>query len=1343
MHRNRLLFVMLSVFLSLGSVAFLPTGQFEKSRTSIEDNHLPGVQGVTVLSPTISIPTLSDTIRIQPLSDHPKLVKRIDFGIPIGNGLRPVQMQLDADRRLLYTLNYGSPEADQGNTISVYDLEKSQFITLIQLKNQQGEFPPQPRTLTLDPYRNYLYAVSDESGQFQLTVVDLTTFKPIVSLPEVGGVAVTEDNLYLVNQDQIRSVDPEDWTVQGQVSLAYQPFNIAFYADSENDRLHLIRSTPWVVETYEASSLTLLSGYTTQNEIIQASLGSVSGNLMLMERSRIGVDLQMLDKDGQSSPNLVDLPLNTPFGGLPLDTVQDTLYVIDSKGQDETEILYFSMLGWRPLGRIKIPDFPEALQVDPQTNKAYVLYPQNTILTVDLLSEEIDVIYTARTIATALADVATNRLYVLSEQDILHILQLDSHAKIAQIALLPQQQSPAEPSLSFDAARNRLYISGAPIHIIDTDSLTLLDTAPSSLAGHITPDPTSNKVYHTPPCQCQLEQCNTIIRDADSWDELGQVFPTETALVAPCVVRTQLDAENQLLYAHIHNGTPGSNGGTYFSLFDVSGPPAPLYTSNDISNGLIAFDATAPHVFVPRQRMGLTSIERYQYQDNVFTATQVFVGRQGALIFDAASNRLYSQRDAVLQTFDSGLSLLSEVRLPSRATLLDIDPNQAQLYLKNFNGQLLVMDTQGGKIARPSLPDDIENTVFPVKRFVTSDGLHFRILDQRLYRSLDEGQTWQILGWGLPDYPVNDLAISPTFVDDGLLLASLSFADEHGGLYQSQDRGTTWKLVMKGITDMGVTGVRFSPTFNLDQTIFILTNRQGLYRSTDAGQTWQNLSTDDGLPYPANPPTFVALSPDFVNDGLVFVSQGTLLRSNDGGETWVNTELSAQSVTFSPDFKNDGLILSDGRWRSLDQGRRWEASAQGLAATPNGTVSLHYSPKFVQDQMVYAVIDQGYGSELLIQRSADAGLTWDTLLTPLPDFPLAAILPLPEEQLLLIGKRGQEQALTLDTLAWGQPTIDVGEIALQALVVTSDDTLFVGNSAAGIFKSTDDGQQWAETGFPIRGNELDPVQLTKTPDDILFAGLGSVLARSDDQGESWEQYDFPAGFSVASLAVSPDFSADSTLLAGGMSPQNDLIYSGDGGQSWQTVFEGRTIDTGAIAKITMSPNFNLDGLVVAWMQNGGLIQSTDWGLTWQHIVDDVTRYSTAQSLAFDPDGYGLYLGTLDGHVYFSDDGGQTWWFDIAEGIAESRVWSSAIAFDDDGTLYLGTDIGVFRTEDAGGTWLNISNGLPSRNASTGEPQAVQSLYYRDGRLYLALAEGGVYFSDDRGQTWQNTASASE
>lgn len=181
-----------------------------------------------------------------------------------------------------------------------------------------------------------------------------------------------------------------------------------------------------------------------------------------------------------------------------------------------------------------------------------------------------------------------------------------------------------------------------------------------------------------------------------------------------------------------------------------------------------------------------------------------------------------------------------------------------------------------------------------------------------LYRSVDGGATWQPLD--VSSYPV---AVSPEFDQDQTLM-SAACARDATKVFLSQDGGSTWEHV--GDMPLGpcFTMLSLAPLFNKWQVVFAYGN-DTLYRSVDGGHGWEAVLNAISLPQ-------LVYGPETEGGRLLFLlATDVLYRSEDGGRTWQAIALppgiSPSALAVSPDFAQDGLLFvgtADGQVIALD-----------------------------------------------------------------------------------------------------------------------------------------------------------------------------------------------------------------------------------------------------------------------------------------------------------------------------------------------------------------------------------------------------------------------------------------
>jgi photosystem II stability/assembly factor-like uncharacterized protein len=287
------------------------------------------------------------------------------------------------------------------------------------------------------------------------------------------------------------------------------------------------------------------------------------------------------------------------------------------------------------------------------------------------------------------------------------------------------------------------------------------------------------------------------------------------------------------------------------------------------------------------------------------------------------------------------------------------------------------------------------------------------------------------------------------------------------------------------------------------------------------------------------------------------------------------------------------------------------------------------------------------------------------------------------------------------------------------------------------------GDGWS-VGLSLIGSGAQCLALDPGDRDKVFAGLheGGVR-RTSDGGRTWVDCGLPEP-GVFSLAVS---AADGAVYAG--TEPSALYRSDDGGETWRELagllelpsrpswsFPPRPW-TSHVRWIAPSPH-DAD-LVLAGIELGGLMRSTDGGETWQDHRPGAQP--DVHSLAWHPRVEGMAYEAGGRGAAWSEDAGDTW-HPADEGRDRHYTWSVAADPDDPELWYVSASTGpyvahgrgnpqagIFRRQDRG--WRVLAGGLPEPF-----PAMPYALVAADGRLFAGLANGELFESGDRGDTWR-------
>jgi|GEM_PF-1545447 len=645
-------------------------------------------------------------------------------------------------------------------------------------------------------------------------------------------------------------------------------------------------------------------------------------------------------------------------------------------------------------------------------------------------------------------------------------------------------------------------------------------------------------------------------------------------------------------------------------------------------------------------------------------------------------------------------------------------------------------DTAGGWFATR----DVSALAFS-PNFATDRTLFAAVNDDALYRSPDGGTTWNATGLA---GDVEAVAVSPDFAADALVVAVA--ADGH--VHRSLDGGDTWDSPAFTLGTGGKFTIAFSPEFATDELLVVVSSADpGAYRSTDGGESWaQSGWYDPATEYKG----FVGgqvqdlVITSFSNFPTGFAgTNSALYHSHNQGETWTQVfaplnRLPVRDLAIAPgrpDLLLAGTSYFDasrfdsgtpGEWNgnlqlSDNGGQTWRDVSGALQRVHQ----VAFSPNFANDNTAFATtgtIGQHGFVAGSVHRSQDGGKNWTAVLD---DFAYSG--------LALSPNYGNDQTL------W--------------VAATTNQT------PRGIYVSQNGGDTWSQLVDGINVEEIAPSP-NYVLDGTLFAGGASGLYRSTTFGAGWSLVlDRP----VTALAVSPAYGAGRTLYAGTQRPGEPgaLFRSADGGASWQEV------DTGMIAvkdgqPITVSTlAFAADGSILAGIHYGTLpggailYRSIDGGAGWAPVAGGLAAGALHATRTLPTGSMRFYAGADTGLWQLAvpqggpaepgrwrsngPRGGKAHTLAVSptfaqDGIALSGEWLNDLQSTESG-------LGIIKSSDGGQTWYRSDTGTGGVNYSSAIHDYAFSPAFDSDETVFAATWGGLFRSQDQGQTWTWLSSA--
>lgn len=520
-------------------------------------------------------------------------------------------------------------------------------------------------------------------------------------------------------------------------------------------------------------------------------------------------------------------------------------------------------------------------------------------------------------------------------------------------------------------------------------------------------------------------------------------------------------------------------------------------------------------------------------------------------------------------------------------------------------------------------------------------------------KSTDGGLHWVRMNlrgeWGR----MRALAVHPTdprVIYAGAGAGGPGHPTEGDGLYMSTDGGESW--VRLSIGQMAIFDLAIS---SVGPNVLYAGTAKGVFKTEDGGRSWREVNnglTDLLIGQLVIDP----LDPDTV---YVRVGEygGAILRTVDGGEGWRQVWDFGSSLAVAP--SNPAIVyLADGGGlnRSADGGESWELMNRQV---PGGRFITAIAVDPSNPDRVYAGT---WGKGVFL--SEDRGRSWVKPQTPFLGDWTTALAVHPRNGDIVYAAHGDgEISKTTDGGASWTPLTSLGagksERSLTALAIhpLNPDLLFAAN-LGGVFRSTDEGGSWRQMNNGLTDSRIISLALDPTDTNRLYAGTGSSkpyavyegtgLLRSLDGGESWERVPGLPEAPVPTIVINP---LNPEVVYAALMGRG-VYRSLDGGDTWTKVNEG--IENFYVYTLAMDPEnpnilyagshtFYGDPNWNTFPGPGGLYKTENGGRNWEIITEGLMFGIWIENIVVDPIApRSVYISDHGQYVWHSPDGGKTW-----------------------------------------------------------------------------------------------------
>ena len=602
-----------------------------------------------------------------------------------------------------------------------------------------------------------------------------------------------------------------------------------------------------------------------------------------------------------------------------------------------------------------------------------------------------------------------------------------------------------------------------------------------------------------------------------------------------------------------------------------------------------------------------------------------------------------------------------------------------------------------------------------------------------VYKTTDGGRNWTNVGLA-ETRNISTVCVDPRDPDT-VYVAALGHA--HGpnrerGVFRSRDGGRTWQRVLFRDERSGAIDLSMDPnnprilyaamwdTMRLPHTMTSGGPGSGIFKTTDGGDTWSEITRKPGLPKGVLGKIGIAIAPSRADRvyALVEAHDGAVYRSDDAGEHWVklcedrNLRQRAWYYTHifvDPTDPDTVWVLNVDSWRSIDAGKTFQQFE-----IPHGdNHDLWIDPTDPQ-----RMVEGNDGGATV---TLNGGQTWSTIYNQ-PTAEMYHLVTDTRFPYRIYGSQQDNTAIAVPSRARIMGITEVeayefggGEAGHVAVRPDDPEIVYCGNYQGYLTRYDHRlGQSrnimvWPEMTSGHSAGEVKyrfqwtfPTVLSPHDPDTLYVA-GNHVFRSRDEGQTWER-------------ISPDLTRNDPSRLG---PSGGPITKDQtGAEYYCTVF--------AFAESPVRR-----GVLWAGSDDGLIHVSSDDGASWKNVTPrGMPAWSTVSMIEASPHDAGTAYAAVERHMlddfkpylYRTTDMGRTW-TKITAGIPADDF--CRVVREDrrrPGVLYAGTETGLYVSYDRGAHWRRVQANLPH--------VPVHDITVRDDELVLGTHGRSFWALDD-------------
>ena len=567
-----------------------------------------------------------------------------------------------------------------------------------------------------------------------------------------------------------------------------------------------------------------------------------------------------------------------------------------------------------------------------------------------------------------------------------------------------------------------------------------------------------------------------------------------------------------------------------------------------------------------------------------------------------------------------------------------------------------------------------------------------------MWKSTDAGDTWSRIGLQDSQH-ISRIRIHPKNPDlaYAAVMGHLFGPNEERGVYRTRDGGDSWEQILFVNDNAGAVDLVMDPTnprilyasfWRIRRTPYSLESGgegSGIWKSLDGGDSWTELTQNDGLPQGTIGISGLAVSPTNNKNvyAIIEAEDGGIFRSRDGGNTWnkVNEDRNMRQRAwyytriYADPADEESLYVLNVRFHySKDGGRSFSE-----IDTPHGdNHDLWIDPgdplRMIQANDGGANVSYDRGATWSVQSNQPTAQMYRVSTDN--DFPYRLLGGQQDNSAVRIRSRSA-RGNAIGVRDW-EPT--AGGESGHIVAKPDDPDIVVGGSYGGYLRVLnhrtgemrsidvwpDNPMGWGAAELKYRFQWNFPILFSVHDPDLLYVAA-DVLFRTRDMGQTWETISpdltrddksrmGPSGGPITKdntsveyygtiFAVAESYHERGVIWAG--SDDGRIHVTRNDGDDWADVTPAGLPEWAQINSIDIHP-FERGGAYVAATRYKSddfrpyLYRTTDWGKSWQLISDGIPDNQFTRVVRADPDRRGLlYAGTEQG-IWYSTDDGRRW-----------------------------------------------------------------------------------------------------